>query len=408
MRKTSSYESRIYIRRGGRIEGPIGVGKVFKEYRSGQLHPDTEASMDRRRWMPIQQIISTMLTETQTPSSSESPATGHKGTVKGKGARGVFRISSDPGRSPDAETTAPDQHNLADIRTSAISFTKPQTVLWVLTCALFPLVLLWASEAAELTISQTVWMTSGYYCLIYALILRFSLAVDNVRWKQGLLYSAFTAFIGIPVLYIWYHLPIFYAFQESLQSAAPWRDRFINHTIYAGLLEEGCKLLPLIFFGMRYGGMSRPSDGLWLGIMSGLGFAWAEGVNYTIFYWNTSALDQIAILVEGYQIDAAEEVVVGDMVLRSWWAFMAQQTRFLTLPLLHSGFTAIGGLFAAYAYCTGRWWALGVGWLVASTVHGLYNSLSDGLGGILVAAGLLLCLLFLMENTRMKATRSHS
>jgi RsiW-degrading membrane proteinase PrsW (M82 family) len=48
------------------------------------------------------------------------------------------------------------------------------------------------------------------------------------------------------------------------------------------LLEETCKALPLIIFGLRKKTITGIREGVFLGFLSGLGFVASEGVTYTV------------------------------------------------------------------------------------------------------------------------------
>ena len=49
-----------------------------------------------------------------------------------------------------------------------------------------------------------------------------------------------------------------------------------------GILEENCKAFPLLIFGLRKKTIRGINNWIFLGFLSGLGFAASEGVMYTV------------------------------------------------------------------------------------------------------------------------------
>jgi hypothetical protein len=108
--------------------------------------------------------------------------------------------------------------------------------------------------------------------------------------------------------------------------------------------------------------------------MVGLGFAMMENVGYYI-----SALVRPAI--------GGVSLLGATFVLRG-----------ILAPLAHPIFTSMTGIAVAYAATHRRGgWAVGVGLLGAMTLHGLWNGLgADGLRGLILAYGLLACVLVVL------------
>lgn len=379
--------SNIYIRVGQAITGPLPLPAVQKLIAAGSLPSECEASLDGRRWLPYGQLQATL------PSDAGSTTKTYRLSSPGSDSQGMvascFRLTDDS-TGVASKYTQPNDKSL---------FT-PAAVIWTLGLVLFPMVVMHIETAFLLSSVQTRWLVSGYYCLIYAAIIKMILRIDGAIFRRGIFYALVTAFVGIPVLLIWNHLTWLDPYREMTHGTGPWLERFVGHTIMAGFLEECCKLLPLIFIGMRKGGIASVGEGVWLGIMSGLGFAWAEGVRYSINYWNTSTIDQIAILVDGYKYQVDDAIVLNDMIRQSWLAFVIQQIRFITLPILHAGYATIAALGASYAFLTGKWWALGVAWIAASIIHGIYNSFAGTIAGTLISGCIVLLLLYALEGIR--------
>ena len=375
---------RLYLRFGTEVRGPMRLGDIRRMHEARQLESHGQVSADRKRWMPVASVLNPV----PPPSRRSSNRNDHASSAV----------------TPSVAASAPPAVIrikpvwVFDTPRSQVRWVTPAVLFWVSAMVVFPLGLSWAKEAMGLPMIQTVWLASGYYCLLFAWLLRLVLQVDEPRWKSGLLYAVFTAFVGIIVLQMWHSLPVVQPFDRLTESPV-WISRFSGHFVAAGLLEEACKLLPLIFLGMRRGGISRAAEGFWLGIMSGLGFAWAEGVNYTSRYWSGSVMNLLNIAQETGVGSAAGDLME-KMMEQGWSTFMIQQVRFLTLPLMHGAWAAMAGLCAAHAYLSGRWWLLFAGWVAAAAMHGLYNSLSGGLGGVTVAACAMIILVVLADRSR--------
>lgn len=392
-------DTNIYIRKGEVMQGALASGDFLRKLNAGLLH-GYDASLDGHRWFTSQQLGQLLMPNPSGPTPRKFRLTGQNpGKVIGAG-RPAFRLS---GAKPvDLSVPLKDlagQSAKAGKQTQKTLFTFP-SVIWAMGFVLFPMLLMHIESVYLLTSVQTRWLVSGYYCLIYAGIIRLLLKIDGAMFRKGIIYAFLTAFAGIPALLAWHNLPLLMPYREMLTQASSWIDLFIGYTVLAGLLEECCKLLPLLFIGMRKGGIQTMGEGVWLGIMSGLGFAWAEGVNYSLMYWNSSVVEQLGVLVAGAELEVDHGVVMEEMMRQGWLAFVAQQVRFVTLPILHAAFTAIAAFGASYAYLSGKWWVLGVSWVGASVIHGLYNSLSDGLSGLLVSAALVASLLYALEFIR--------
>jgi protease PrsW len=150
---------------------------------------------------------------------------------------------------------------------------------------------------------------------------------------------------------------------------------YVSATFGAPVVEESLKggvLLWLLW--RRRQEFDGPTDGIIYAAMVGLGFAMMENIGYYI-----SALVRPAI--GGVQLLGATFVLRGVLA-----------------PLAHPIFTSMTGIGVAYAATHRRGgWAVGAGLLAAMTLHGLWNGLSAlGLAGIVLAYGLLACVLVVL------------
>jgi RsiW-degrading membrane proteinase PrsW (M82 family) len=150
---------------------------------------------------------------------------------------------------------------------------------------------------------------------------------------------------------------------------------YVSATFGAPVVEESLKggvLLWLLW--RRRPEFDGPTDGIIYAAMVGLGFAMMENV--------------------GYYISALVRPAVGGVSLLG----LTFVFRGLLAPLAHPMFTSMTGIGAAYAATHRRGgWAVGVGLAGAMILHGLWNGLTAfGLAGIVLAYGLLACVLVVL------------
>jgi protease PrsW len=151
--------------------------------------------------------------------------------------------------------------------------------------------------------------------------------------------------------------------------------QFVSAAIGAPVVEESLKGLVLVWLlWRRRQELDGPTDGIIYAAMVGLGFAMMENIGYYI-----SAL--------------ARPAAGGVPLLEATFVF-----RGLLAPLAHPMFTAMTGIGAAYAATHRRGgWALALGLFGAMFLHGLWNGLTSlGLDGIILAYGLLACVLVVL------------
>jgi protease PrsW len=151
--------------------------------------------------------------------------------------------------------------------------------------------------------------------------------------------------------------------------------QYVSATFGAPVVEESLKGGVLLWlFWRRRQEFDGPTDGIIYAAMVGLGFAMIENVGYYI-----SALGRPAI--------------GGVPLLGATFVF-----RGILTPLAHPMFTSMTGIGAAYAATHRRGgWAVALGLLAAMTLHGLWNGLTVfGLAGIVLAYGLLACVLVVL------------
>ena len=240
---------------------------------------------------------------------------------------------------------------------------RKKAVQWIMFFGLLPLIYAWIVRIYQLDFTEVVWMIEIYFCLFWALYFHSIIQPTKKVWKQGIGYAVFTAAIGIPVLLSIQSFPVISDLYGNLSS----RNLFSQLTGFVfgvGILEETTKALPLIIFGLRKNKINGVRDGMFLGFLSGLGFAASEGVTYTV---RATA-------------DAVNYGSVTDQVL----TFM---DRVMSGPLQHSAWAGVTGWFIAVAAQRKgkRWPIVVVGISFMAIMHGLYDTFSDGIIGIILA-----------------------
>ncbi len=254
---------------------------------------------------------------------------------------------------------------------------KKKAVRWVLLFGLFPIAIYLAALNLDLTFNQTVWLLEGYFCLFCALYFYTLIQPGTAIWKRAIGYALFTAFIGIPLDYAAQHLPVIRNLYATAFGDSSFIGKFFGLVLGVGILEETCKALPLLLFGLRKNNIGGVREGLFLGFMSGLGFAAAEGVAYSLNAATTAA-------------QAAPDIADA--------AFTSQvlQTifRMMTGPLLHGAWAGVVGWFIGFAVIRPkpRWPIIVVGICCMALLHGI-NNVASGTIMHLATAGLSIVLL---------------
>ena len=240
---------------------------------------------------------------------------------------------------------------------------RKKAVQWIMFFGLLPLVYAWIVRVYQLNFTEVVWMIEIYFCLFWALYFHSIIQPTNKVWKQGISYAIFTAAIGIPILLSFQTLPIISGLYRNLSS----RNLFSQLTSFVfgvGILEETTKALPLLIFGLRKNKINRVRNGMFLGFLSGLGFAASEGVTYTVRA-TADALNYGAVI--GQVLTFMDRVMSG--------------------PLQHSAWAGVTGWFIGVAAQRKekRWPIVAVGIFFMAIMHGLYDTFSDGILGIILA-----------------------
>lgn len=247
------------------------------------------------------------------------------------------------------------------------SILSKKFVQWLLFFGIVPLLILVMHTYFRWGFEKSAWLIGAYFCAFWVAYFGQILIGDNNELiKRGIVYALFTAFIGTSVLLLFNELkPVRLLIKGSYSSNVVVQA--ISYILGIGVLEELCKMLPLAVLGLRKKHLGRLKDGMFLGIMSGLGFALAEVVQYTLGYWQYSAFTY------------SSRVYDGSLVL-------VQIVRFMTLPLFHAIWAGIAGWFCVAAVISTpiRKSIIVVGIGLVAVLHGLYDVFAGSIEGLLI------------------------
>ena len=202
--------------------------------------------------------------------------------------------------------------------------------------------------------------------------------------------------------------PFFFIFRKVLPGEAPDNapllTTFISYFFGAGMMEELVKALPVLaalYFGMKASGDSRktfavrePLDGIMIGAASATGFAFVE----TMFqYLHNNIVDNLATFASSVNT-VAVNTGSGIEIIKTYTVASAAGLQQVLYRGLHgsSGHIAYSGYLGYFIGLAAmkpskRWKILGIGYLCAATVHGLWDSI-PGTAGLVVGLLAYACL----------------
>ncbi len=236
---------------------------------------------------------------------------------------------------------------------------RKKAVRWVLMFGLLPLAFWQAASMFDLEFTQVLWLIEIYFCLFWALYFYSIIQPSKTIWRRAIGYSFFTASVGVVLLLIAQALPIVRNLYAGTESNL-FLGRVIGNVLGVGVFEETCKALPLIIFGLRKKTLNGTREGVFLGLMSGFGFAAAEGVQYT-------TMATANIIAYGGSDAATAQVL---MFLH----------RVMSGPILHAAWAGVVGWFIGVASVRkgAKWPIVVVGILFMAVLHGIHDVFAGG------------------------------
>jgi RsiW-degrading membrane proteinase PrsW (M82 family) len=252
-----------------------------------------------------------------------------------------------------------------------------QRVFFFLLFGLFPAALYWLAPTAP--VQSIAWMLGVYFAVIWGVVLAALIQPPQISGVRVFQCVVFTIAIGIPMLLFLQQVPPFRFLYAGLQRPSLILQ-LIGFIFGVGLLEELCKIAPVyLFCGRRQ--VLDPRTSAFYGAVSGLGFAIAEGANYSLMY--------------------ATGLAQGDMGFGSYLSITT--VRFISLPLIHAIWAAMVGYFLGVATHSRRQRGaiVGCGVAIAAILHGLYDTFAGSIVGLaLLAFSILLLLAYLRDRDR--------
>lgn len=263
---------------------------------------------------------------------------------------------------------------------------------WMLILGLAPLILylIWRVEIVGPILS--LWSIPLYFCAVWAIYLYTLIKPPAGVWRQGILYALFTLVVGIPLLLLTLNSPLFSNLYVNVLPQVRLDNFLSNIFLYfinVGVPEELTKALPLLLFGLfTKKKILNAHEGLFLGAMSGLGFALAEDAG---FFFTAFIDGQIGAISPGTP------------------QFLQLLFLLMTGPVLHAAMAGVVGWFIGTSvnkFGRNRWQPIAIGLVMVGALHATYNALAISrnsvalLLAIVIATVILYLFLDLILNSR--------
>jgi RsiW-degrading membrane proteinase PrsW (M82 family) len=134
------------------------------------------------------------------------------------------------------------------------------------------------------------WLFAAVSAGLFLTILVFLFAPGTTQPWQLLLVGAFTGTVGIAILLLSHRLGflallIRFSVQRAADPGSDFLASWAGFTFGVGLVEELCKLMPLLWLYFRHGQLSWRVCCAW-GLASGVGFGVSEGITYSADLYN--------------------------------------------------------------------------------------------------------------------------
>lgn len=180
-----------------------------------------------------------------------------------------------------------------------------------------------------------------YFCIIWAGAFALVAKPSKAIWKKGVCFAVFTAIVGVPLLLAAQKVPIisdFYSMLGQNQQEVPVFRRLTGFILGVGVCEEFFKALPLLLFTGRTN--ANKSEFIFLGMMSGFGFAIAENIDYS-FQVIGGAVNTATVNSNG------ESDLIANIFMLYGGIISTQLVRYISLPILHASWSGVLGWFIA-------------------------------------------------------------
>ncbi|VEP14684.1 conserved membrane hypothetical protein [Hyella patelloides LEGE 07179] len=229
------------------------------------------------------------------------------------------------------------------------------------------------------SLKDIAWILGIYYAFVWGIVLYKLIKPTQFSRKLTLQCVFFTAFVGIPLLIFVQQIPPF-SFLYAAINSSNVISKLIGYVLGVGVLEELCKGFPIYLFLLNPGKLKEPLTSAFYGAMSGLGFAIAEGVHYSLIY--------------------AKNVSVGNLGITDH--ILLTTIRFISLPLIHAIWAGIVGYFIGLAAInpSRKKPIIFIGVAISAVLHGVYNTFSNNAIGLIVMAFSILLFVTYLRNSK--------
>jgi|GEM_PF-977455 len=245
---------------------------------------------------------------------------------------------------------------------------------------LFPIVVRFIVVTSD--IQQIAWILGIYYSSIWGIVLYNIVKPVQFSWGNVFKCVLFTISVGMPLLLFVTTIPPFSIFYAAISAnTAGLIPKLIGYVLGVGVLEESCKALPIYLFLLRLDKLKDPLTSAFYGVVSGLGFAIAEGASYALMYANS----------------VQSQSDFGNYL-------MSNTIRFVSLPLNHAIWAGIVGYFLGLAAInpSRKFPIIFIGVAISAVLHGFYDTFSDSLIGLgILTFSILLFVTYLRSSQRM-------
>lgn len=367
-------EKVYYAAPGGQQVGPLSYAELDALARDGKLVPeDLVWESGTPDWIPASRVLAFAPAASPPPPASPLPPRPPRAAAATTGDR-VRSLLDDLGSFSFSE--------IVPVSRVFDPETLGTPVSWILLVfGLGPLILGSLVEDPQLRVRLFNFGCGALWTAFFT----FAFKTERQSLRLGVAVFFATAIFGVLLVSILQEVPPLSWLYGVLTPDRPFVVRIVAFVCGVGLLEEVGKGLILLLLARALGGLENTSDGVFYGLMSGLGFGVWEAIAYTEFV-NTR---QATTLTFG----------TGSITVGLYAYFVASVVRIVSLPLLHAIWTAIVGYFIGLSFAVKKKTnaVLLIGFLIAATLHGLYDVFltTPGAGVLALAIAALSLLLFL-------------
>lgn len=194
-----------------------------------------------------------------------------------------------------------------------------------------------------------------YFNMLWVFVFCSQLDVRKKLLFKGFGYMLFTATVGVLVCLVMQRLPIINGLYKDINQNLV--GALFGFVFGVGPVEEFTKLLPLLVFGVLRRQIKNSRMGIFLGLMSGLGFALSESIdNVDIFSEKAGAVGALfqmffRVLCLSFLHGAWCGIIGYNLGLN-----IKKQTRPLW-PTVVASLAVSSVLHGLYDFCSPRWWA---------------------------------------------------